>query len=449
MIASSSSGAPLASARRGTTTTTATASATAAAHLQQRQVLLRPRRRHDRPPPRAAPDAQTTTTGPPSTLDLSERAQFLRRDLLELFTDVGVDRSAYADRVQFLDPITRYSTLSAYLFNIAFLRKAFDPQPLQVHGLRKTGPFEITSRWTMTMRFSPARLIAGGKYWDPRVEFSGTSAYGFDPETGKICRHVDTWDSVQNQDFFSPEAFSDFLGQLANVRRTPAGLGQPPCETLRRHATFIVRKYAPFLVAEAPLDGVEGFAAAATGGGGGGETDEPALRTAPTTTSFNPAGRSVGAFRALAAYLFGQNTSGVAMKMTTPVLSDSRGRMQFVLPLPSSSSSSSPQPIPGSSVSVREDPGGLFAVREFSGVATPAQVAVEASALRADVAAAGFRLNEGGAAGGAGGAPPVRLARYNDPSVKPRFRRNEVLLPLDEASFDLWKGGPGEGAPDL
>jgi hypothetical protein len=360
------------------------------------------------------------------TLDLAERAEFLRRDLLELFTDRGIDRSAYGDKVEFLDPITRYSTLSAYLFNISFLRKAFDPLPLRLHGLRQTGPLEITSRWTMTMRFSPARLIAGGKYWDPVVEFSGTSAYGF--REGKIVRHVDTWDSVSNQTFFSFEAFSDFLKQLSNVRRTPKGLEQPPGETLRRHATFSVRRYRPFLVAEAPLDGVPAFVA----GGGGDEAQR---------ASFNPAGRSVGAFRALAAYLFGQNTQAKAMKMTTPVFSSSRGSMQFVLPLPVAAGNAAAQPLPGSSVSVREDPGGIFAVREFSGVATPAQVAAEASALRAEVAAAGFRLGEKGAA--------VRLARYNDPSVKPRFRRNEVLLPLDERSFDLWKGGPGEGAPEL
>ena len=28
------------------------------------------------------------------------------------------------------------------------------------------------------------------------------------------------------------------------------------------------------------------------------------------------------------------------------------------------------------------------------------------------------------------------LARYNDPSTRPRFRRNEVLVPL--ADFSLW-----------
>ena len=28
------------------------------------------------------------------------------------------------------------------------------------------------------------------------------------------------------------------------------------------------------------------------------------------------------------------------------------------------------------------------------------------------------------------------LARYNDPSTRPRFRRNEVLIPLE--NFSLW-----------
>ena len=30
----------------------------------------------------------------------------------------------------------------------------------------------------------------------------------------------------------------------------------------------------------------------------------------------------------------------------------------------------------------------------------------------------------------------IRLARYNDPSTKPRFRRNEVLVKLEK--FELW-----------
>jgi hypothetical protein len=254
---------------------------------------------------------------------------------------------------------------------------------------------------------------------------------------------------------------------MANVRRTPAGLEQPPGVTLRKHATFTVRRYAPFVVAEAPLDGIgagggQGHEGQAADGAAAAAARPPAPPAAAAAgPSVNPAGRSIGAFRALAGYLFGGNARGAAMSMTTPVLSDSRGRMQFVLPAGRAAggnstdgssvgvaaradASAAPPPLPGSGVVVRVDDGGIFVVREFGGVATPAVVAAEASALRRDAAAAGFAIREG-----AGGSAPVRLARYNDPSVKPRFRRNEVMLPLDEGKFDLWRGGPGEGAPEL
>lgn len=107
---------------------------------------------------------------------------FLRKDLEHLFDAQGVDRSAYADKVAFRvghrhpqrrmrqagnthnkcmqahgaclcpeqDPLSSYNTLSGYLFNIQFLRRAFGPRFI-LHDLRQTGNHEITSRWTMLM----------------------------------------------------------------------------------------------------------------------------------------------------------------------------------------------------------------------------------------------------------------------------------------------------------
>ena len=40
---------------------------------------------------------------------------------------------------------------AGYLFNIQFLRSLFGPQFI-LHGLRRTGDYEITSRWTMKMQ---------------------------------------------------------------------------------------------------------------------------------------------------------------------------------------------------------------------------------------------------------------------------------------------------------
>ncbi len=45
----------------------------------------------------------------------------------------------------------------------------------------------------------------------------------------------------------------------------------------------------------------------------------------------NPKGRGDGAFNALAKYIFGDNASSTKMQMTTPVFTDDRGTMQFVI----------------------------------------------------------------------------------------------------------------------
>jgi hypothetical protein len=47
----------------------------------------------------------------------------LREDLSHLFDDRGIDASAYDSVVEFRDPITNYSSLQGYLFNIQMLRR--------------------------------------------------------------------------------------------------------------------------------------------------------------------------------------------------------------------------------------------------------------------------------------------------------------------------------------
>lgn len=59
--------------------------------------------------------------------DAERLCQFLRADLPHLFDDVGIDRSAYDDRVRFRDPITRHDTIDGYLFNIRLLKLLFRP----------------------------------------------------------------------------------------------------------------------------------------------------------------------------------------------------------------------------------------------------------------------------------------------------------------------------------
>lgn len=74
-----------------------------------------------------APAAAEEEKGGLPAAEAERLAEFLREDLPHLFDDVGVDRSAYDDRVRFRDPITRHDTIDGYLLNIRLLKLLFRP----------------------------------------------------------------------------------------------------------------------------------------------------------------------------------------------------------------------------------------------------------------------------------------------------------------------------------
>lgn len=78
-------------------------------------------------------------------------------------------------------------------------------------------------------------------------------------------------------------------------------------------------------------------------------------------------------------------------------------------------------------IKVLQQPGGVYAAAVFNGVATPRQCADVQQQLLAALREAGLSPQD---------PDSWVLARYNDPSVKPRFRRNEILMQL--RSFDVW-----------
>ena len=84
---------------------------------------------------------------------MTEMAVFLAEDLTHLFDDQGIDARRYEERMAFEDPLTRYDTLSGYLFNIQMLRRVFAPT-FQLHDVKRTGELELTTRWTMGMRLA-------------------------------------------------------------------------------------------------------------------------------------------------------------------------------------------------------------------------------------------------------------------------------------------------------
>lgn len=175
-----------------------------------------------------------------STVDVERLVEFLYDDLHHVFDEQGIDRTAYDEEVRFRDPLTKYDDIAGYLLNIALLRKFFRPQMI-LHWVKKTGPFEITTRWTAVMKFI---LLP----WKPEFVLTGTSIMGINPHTGKFCSHVDLWDSVQNNDYFSIEGLWDVLKQF-RFYETPE-LESPKYQILKRTANYEVREYAPFTVAE-------------------------------------------------------------------------------------------------------------------------------------------------------------------------------------------------------
>ncbi|XP_068648877.1 uncharacterized protein [Aristolochia californica] len=321
-----------------------------------------------------------------STLNVDGLVDFLYEDLPHLFDDQGIDSSMYDERVIFRDPITKHDTIRGYLLNIALLKLLFRPD-FQLHYVKQTGPYEITTRWSMVMKF----LLLP---WKPEVVFTGLSVMGINPVTQKFCSHVDLWDSIKNNDYFSWEGLWDFLKQL-RIYKTP-DLETPRYQILKRTANYEVRNYASFVVVETKGDKLSG------------------------SSGFND----------VAGYIFGKNSSKEKIPMTTPVFTQALDAklynvsIQIVLP---SEKEISKLPDPNQEgVKLRQVVGGIAASLKFSGRPTEDIVLQREKELRSAVIRDGLKPKEG-----------CLLARYNDPGRTWSFlMRNEVLIWLEDFKLE-------------
>ncbi|XP_020249279.1 uncharacterized protein LOC109826660 isoform X2 [Asparagus officinalis] len=319
-------------------------------------------------------------------LKLKGLVDFLYDDLPHLFDDQGIDPSMYDDRVNFRDPITKHDTIGGYLFNIRLLKGLFDPK-FELHSVRQTGPYEITTRWTMVMTFV---LLP----WKPQLVFTGVSIMGVNPKTQKFCSHMDRWDSIQNNDYFSLEGFIDVFKQL-RFYKTP-DLESPKYQILKRTANYEVRKYEPFLVAETKADKLSG------------------------SSGFND----------VTGYIFGKNSATEKIPMTTPVFTQaldnelSEVSIQIVLPL---SKELDNLPAPNTeAVKLRKVEGCIVAAMKFSGTTNEELVCNKEKELRSALLNDGLKPQNG-----------CMLARYNDPGRTWSFiMRNEVLIWLDDFTLE-------------
>ncbi|KAK9837901.1 hypothetical protein WJX74_007465 [Apatococcus lobatus] len=342
-------------------------------------------------------------TGPASSDFMQERMDFLKADMKHLFDDQGVDKSQYDEKVDFRDPITKYGSISGYLFNISMLKVVFAPI-FELHDLRQTAEHEITTRWTMTMKFTLNKYSPIKKWWSPVLVFTGISIMGINPKNGKVNKHLDAWDAIKNQEFFSFEGFKHVLSQMLTTQKIP-DLDGPKFQIMKKMKTYEIRRYDPFTVAE---------------------TD---MGSAPTgqESGSGPKGSKEGetAFGRLAGYIFGKNSRQEKMSMTAPVFSHPSGRLQFVMDKAHQEISQLPKP-ETDAVELKNMPGGFFAAKIFSGAAKPDVVKQQEASLRQSLRQDGVPID----------TDEYLLARYNDPSTMAVQRRNEVLIPIND--FSLW-----------
>ncbi|EOA22819.1 hypothetical protein CARUB_v10003537mg [Capsella rubella] len=322
-----------------------------------------------------------------STVNMDELVGFLYEDLPHLFDDQGIDPTAYDERVKFRDPITKHDTISGYIFNISLLKNLFTPL-FQLHWAKQTGPYEITTRWTMVMKFM---LLP----WKPELVFTGTSIMGVNPETKKFNSHLDLWDSIKNNDYFSFEGLVDVFKQL-RIYKTP-DLETPKYQILKRTANYEVRKYEPFIVVETDGDKLSG------------------------SSGFNN----------VAGYIFGKNSTTEKIPMTTPVFTQTTDAqvsadvsVQIVIP---SGKDLSSLPMPNEEkIKLKQMEGGFAAAVKFSGKPTEDVVRAKEIELRKSLNKDGLRAKKG-----------CMLARYNDPGRTWKFiMRNEVIIWLEDYSLD-------------
>ena len=181
---------------------------------------------------------------------------------------------------------------------------------------------------------------------------------------------------------------------------------EPEYELLESFEDFEVRRYAPYLVAEVDVDG-----------------------------DFSEAGND--AFRILADYIFGNNSSATKMAMTAPVearKAESGEKMAMTAPVTATKTDDSKLttfafvmerkytlatlPVPNDDrVRIRLMPARVMAVRRYSGRWTEANYGRHETTLRAALDDAGIVFS----------GEPI-LARYNSPFSLPMMRRNEVMI---------------------
>uniref|UniRef100_A0A803NDF8 Uncharacterized protein n=1 Tax=Chenopodium quinoa TaxID=63459 RepID=A0A803NDF8_CHEQI len=195
--------------------------------------------------------------------------------------------------------------------------------------------------------------------WKPELVFTGTSVMGINPETGKFCSHVDYWDSIKANDYFSTEGLWDVFRQMY---KTP-DLETPEYQILKRTADYEVRKYAPFVVVETQGDKLSGSAGFNSVAG-----QSPPLNLAAELCADQHSDLHNPYLFLYNRYIFGKNSKAEKIPMTTPVFTETKdaGMLVYMANLSRCISISLPDPNQ-ETISQRKVEGGIAAALKFSG----------------------------------------------------------------------------------
>jgi hypothetical protein len=175
-----------------------------------------------------------------------------------------------------------------------------------------------------------------------------------------------------------------FLVGLLLAGGTAVAIEEPEYEVLHTSGDVEIRRYAPYIIAEATVRG------------------DAADRRA---------------FRLLAGYIFGNNDRGEKMAMTAPV--ETRGDDYAFVMERKHSMDTLPKP-QDQRIQLRTKPARIVAVRRFSGRWTDTNFDRHRQALLDDLAELGIDVT---------GEP--ELARYNGPLTPWFLRRNEFIVPVN------------------
>jgi hypothetical protein len=204
----------------------------------------------------------------------------------------------------------------------------------------------------------------------------------------------------QSQDF-AQEAKNIFL-------ETPEGLNGPAYAVVEDMGGYEIRDYEGYTVASTRM----------------GKVGEP--------SKMDNVANSGAAFNSLAAYLFGGNSEGKMMEMTTPVTTTLGGEMRFYLKndgvmadFPTPTQQESDGMFETGAVQLVDIPPARLAVRKFTGFVTEGEIARQKDVLLQELDIDGWEIDVDH-----GAIVPYVVFQYNPPYTIPILRRNEIAVPI-------------------